>query len=174
VPDFYQGTELWDLSLVDPDNRRPVDLPLRASLMETIGPTIDWRELASAWPDGRIKLALIERLLALRREFREVFANGSYRPLSVTGLHRDEIIAFARVHGRDAMIVACGRHFGRATNGGRRWPSPEAWDARVSLPGFSDFSNLLGGRATIAGSELVVSDVFDGLPVAVLLARHSE
>jgi (1->4)-alpha-D-glucan 1-alpha-D-glucosylmutase len=174
VPDFYQGTELWDLSLVDPDNRRPIDLPLRASLMETIGPTIDWRELATAWPDGRIKLALIQRLLALRREFREVFANGAYQPLSVTGLHRDGIIAFARVHGRDAMIVACGRHFGRATNGGRRWPSAEAWDARVSLLGFSDLSNLLGGPATIAGSELVVADVFDGLPVAVLLARHSE
>jgi (1->4)-alpha-D-glucan 1-alpha-D-glucosylmutase len=110
----------------------------------------------------------------LRGEFPEIFANGTYQPLGVTGRHRDEIIAFARVHGHDAMIVVCGRHFGRATNGGRRWPSPDAWHARVSLPGFSDLSNLLGERATMAGSELVVSDVFDGIPLAVLVARHSE
>jgi (1->4)-alpha-D-glucan 1-alpha-D-glucosylmutase len=173
APDFYQGTELWDLSLVDPDNRRPVDLPLRASLMETIDPTTDWRELATAWPDGRIKLALTHRLLALRGEFPEVFANGAYLPLSVTGPHRDEIIAFARVQGRDAVIVVCGRHFGRATNGGRRWPSVEAWDARVSLPGFFDLGNLLGGPATIDGTELAISDAFDALPVALLHARHA-
>jgi (1->4)-alpha-D-glucan 1-alpha-D-glucosylmutase len=174
VPDFYQGTELWELSLVDPDNRRPVDLPLRASLMETIGPTIDWRRLATAWPDGRIKLALTHRLLTLRKEFQAIFTNGAYRPLDVTGLHRDEIIAFARVSGHDAIIVVCGRHFGRATNGGRRWPLREAWNARVSVLGFSAISHLLAGGATIAGSELVISDLFDVLPVTLLHARVTE
>ena len=171
VPDFYQGTELWELSLVDPDNRRPADLLLRASLMETIGRTIDWRELATAWPDGRIKLALTHWLLTLRREFPAIFANGAYRSLDVAGLHRDEIIAFARVSGHDATIVVCGRHFGRTTNGGRQWPLREAWNAKVSVRGFSAIGNLLAGGATIAGSELAISDLFDALPVALLHAR---
>src|SRR5262249_8024073 len=100
VPDFYQGTELWELSLVDPDNRRPVDLSARASLLHSVGGAICWRELTDQWADGRIKLALIHRLLALRREFPQVFAIGRYRPLEVAGRDHDEIIAFARDDGR--------------------------------------------------------------------------
>jgi (1->4)-alpha-D-glucan 1-alpha-D-glucosylmutase len=172
VADFYQGSELWDLSLVDPDNRRLVDLPLRASLLNSIGTKTDWRELAAKWSDGRIKFALVSRQLALRRQFPDVFANGSYHPLDVVGPHRDEIIAFARISGRDAIIVACGRLFGRATDRGKRWPSRDAWNARVSVHGFSNINNLLAGNATIGGSELVISDVFDVLPVALLHAQH--
>jgi (1->4)-alpha-D-glucan 1-alpha-D-glucosylmutase len=66
VPDFYQGTEFWDLSLVDPDNRRSVDFAARASTLASIGQAPDWPALAGAWPDGRIKLALTRSLLALR------------------------------------------------------------------------------------------------------------
>jgi (1->4)-alpha-D-glucan 1-alpha-D-glucosylmutase len=172
VPDLYQGSELWELSLVDPDNRRPVDLALRASLLESIGTTIDWHELAAKWPDGRIKLALVSRQLALRRQFPDVFANGSYHPLDVSGPHRDEIIAFARISGRDAIIVACGRLFGRATDHGTRWPSRHAWNARVSLHGFSDIGNLLAEGAKVAGPELDVSDVFQVFPVTLLHAQH--
>jgi len=81
VPDFYQGTELWDLSLVDPDNRRPVDFPSRAQALRSLTENPDWPALAHAWPDGRIKLALTARLLALRQELAKVFAEGDYRPL---------------------------------------------------------------------------------------------
>src|SRR5260370_17876341 len=64
VPDFYQGTEFWDLALVDPDNRRPVDFSARA--LQPLAKSASWRSLAKAWPDGRIKLALTARVLAVR------------------------------------------------------------------------------------------------------------
>ncbi len=172
VPDFYQGTELWDLSLVDPDNRRPVDLPMRASLLKSIGGDVDWRELADHWPDGRIKLALIRQHLALRQQLPELFANGSYRPLDIVGPNSDEIIAFARISGRDAIIVVCGRSFGRATDYGRLWPSGEAWNARLPLEGFSDISNVLAAGKKIPGPRLAISELFDVLPVALLRAQH--
>jgi (1->4)-alpha-D-glucan 1-alpha-D-glucosylmutase len=171
VPDFYQGSELWDLSLVDPDNRRPVDLALRASLLNSIASDIDWHALVGRWFDGRVKLALIHRQLALRRQFPGVFAGASYHPLAVAGLHRDEIVAFARTDGRDAVIVVCGRLFARASGSGRRWPSRDAWDATVSIEGFSEVRDLLAGGRKIAGAPLNVSDLFDALPVALLHAQ---
>src|SRR5262249_58261871 len=79
VPDFYQGTEFWDLALVDPDNRRPVDFAARASALNAIGQPPDWRALASTWPDARLKFALSQQLVARRQQLPDVFANGSYR-----------------------------------------------------------------------------------------------
>src|SRR6201994_1818624 len=79
VPDFYQGTEFWDLSLVDPDNRRPVNFAARAEALAT-SQTPDWATLAQTWPDGRIKLALTAHLLKLRSHLAEVFADGDYQP----------------------------------------------------------------------------------------------
>src|SRR5664279_1346969 len=101
VPDFYQGTEFWDLSLVDPDNRRPVNFSERASLLPALEHP-DWPSLAQHWPDGHIKLAWTRHLLKLRTEMADVFTDGDYRPLPVSGPHRDHIIAFARRRGRDA------------------------------------------------------------------------
>jgi (1->4)-alpha-D-glucan 1-alpha-D-glucosylmutase len=172
VPDFYQGTELWDLSLVDPDNRRPVDLGARASLLASIGETPDWRALAQSWPDGRIKLAVTRRHLALRQQLPHVFTDGAYRPLAVEGTHRHEIVAFARVSGRDAVIVACGRSFGRATDNGRQWPSGDAWDATLAVDGFSGIGDVLEAGRTMAGPKLAVSELFDVLPVALLRAQY--
>ncbi len=171
VPDIYQGSELWDLSLVDPDNRRPVDLAMRASLLTSIDTDVDWSGLAGQWPDGRIKLALVHRLLALRQQFPQVFANGSYQPLEVAGPHGDEIIAFARISGPDAIIVVCGRLFGRATDHGKRWPSGQAWSARLPLRQFSELRNVLAAGAKMAGPELVMSDAFAIIPVALLHAQ---
>src|SRR5207245_9324763 len=102
VPDFYQGTELWDLSLVDPDNRRPVDFELRASMRSLQGSEPDWQALRESWPDGGMKLALTARLLALRQESPALFWDGAYAPLEVRGPHANEVLAFARVRGRDA------------------------------------------------------------------------
>src|SRR5690606_26999611 len=74
VPDFYQGTELWDFSLVDPDNRRPVDFERRRK--ELAAAPAEWAELAANWRDGRIKLALTRALLQVRNEFSETFRRG--------------------------------------------------------------------------------------------------
>jgi (1->4)-alpha-D-glucan 1-alpha-D-glucosylmutase len=173
IPDFYQGTEFWDLSLVDPDNRRPVDFAALASALTSIDAKPDWRALASTWPDGRIKFALTRALLALRRRLPDIFTDGSYRPLAITGPHRNEIIAFARLAGRDAVIVVTGRRFGRATEKGRKWPSGGAWNAWVVTEGFSAMSNVLAGGNVMTAPTLAASDLFDVLPVAVLQAQYA-
>lgn len=94
VPDFYQGTELWDFSLVDPDNRRPVDFAARRQMLRQSH--VNCADLAMHWRDGRIKLALTQNLLRLRREFADVFRRGSYEPLPVSGPHTGHVISFAR------------------------------------------------------------------------------
>jgi (1->4)-alpha-D-glucan 1-alpha-D-glucosylmutase len=173
VPDFYQGTELWDLSLVDPDNRRPVEFGTRASLLPSLDAAADWRALAASWSDGRIKFAVTRRHLALRAHLQDVFAHGSYRPLKVTGPHANEVIAFARISGRNAVIVACGRLFGRATDGGRRWPSGTDWNASLALEEFADITDVLAAGEKIAGPRVSVSQLFDALPLALLRAQHA-
>jgi (1->4)-alpha-D-glucan 1-alpha-D-glucosylmutase len=172
VPDLYQGSELWDLSLVDPDNRRPVDFDARAATMSTLAEPCDWRALAASWPDGRIKLALMRRLLALRQELPQLFTSGAYRPLKVAGEHRDNVVAFARTSGRDAVIVACGRLFARATANGRRWPSGKAWDAALAVDGFGTISNLLTPGAPTKGPRLAAAELFETVPVALLRAQR--
>src|SRR5437870_2900054 len=174
IPDFYQGTEFWDLALVDPDNRRPVDFAARASALASIGAAPDWRALASTWPDGRVKLALMRGLLALRQEFADLFTHGSYRPLDVIGPHRREIIAFARLGERNAIVVVSGRLFGRATQEGRRWPPSQAWNASVLAEGFSAMRNLLAAGKPLPGPRLPVADLFDVLPIALLQAQYTQ
>ena len=166
VPDFYQGTEFWDLSLVDPDNRRPVDFAERASVLASIENPA-WESLVQHWPDGHIKLAWTRRLLKLRTELAELFARGDYQPLEITGPHGDHVIAFARRRGRDAAIVAVAKSFALLSQGGRVWPRAEAYDGAVSVNGYAVESII--GKAGAA--ELRLSDIFQHLPVAVLKAR---
>jgi (1->4)-alpha-D-glucan 1-alpha-D-glucosylmutase len=175
VPDFYQGTELWDLSLVDPDNRRPVDFAARAAALTDIAENPDWHRLAQDWPSGRIKFALTRHLLALRQRFEKLFTNGSYRPLQVVGPGRDEIIAFARSSGREGVVVVAGRHFGRSTNKGRVWPSTDAWaGTAVKADGFSSLRPLIGAGPRVDGSELPVPELFGALPIAILGAEFAD
>lgn len=164
VPDFYQGTELWDLSFVDPDNRRPVDFAARAVLAATT--TLHWQELATDWRDGRIKLAWTRHLLRLRAEYAGVFTHGAYRPLEVEGRHRDHVIAFARQRGRDAVIVVVARRFAPFTGDGREWPRADAFDAAVRTPGY-----MLRGTAS-HHSRLSLAQAFSFAPVAVLPASR--
>jgi (1->4)-alpha-D-glucan 1-alpha-D-glucosylmutase len=105
IPDLYQGTELWDFSLVDPDNRRPVDWPRRIHGL----PTESLDALASAWRDGRVKQALIMRVLGLRRRLPLLFAEGDYRPLRAEGPFANAVVSFTRRHGDSWMLVACPR-----------------------------------------------------------------
>src|SRR6185312_2275279 len=83
VPDFYQGTELWDFSLVDPDNRRPVDFTARDATLDT-GAT-DMAAITENWADGRLKLFWTRHLLDMRARHAKVFTDGDYRPLAVEG-----------------------------------------------------------------------------------------
>jgi len=165
VPDFYQGTELWDFSLVDPDNRRPVDFAERARVLRSLE-TPDWDRLAQDWPSGHLKMAWTRHLLNLRTELSDVFANGDYQPLEVTGSHRDHVIAFARRYGRKAAIVVVPRWFAALSDGGRAWPRPESYDAALNVNGYA-----VHGFADADASELRLSDLLRHLPVAALKAR---
>jgi (1->4)-alpha-D-glucan 1-alpha-D-glucosylmutase len=166
VPDFYQGTEFWDLSLVDPDNRRPVDFAERAAVLAaTENP--DWEALTAHWADGHIKLAWTRALLKLRTELADVFTHGHYEPLEVNGAHRDHIIAFARRRGHEAAITVVAKSFAPMTQGGRAWPRVEAFDATVNLGGYA-----VKGIDSEAGA-IPVSVLFRHLPAAVLKARHA-
>jgi (1->4)-alpha-D-glucan 1-alpha-D-glucosylmutase len=166
VPDFYQGTEFWDLSLVDPDNRRPVDFTERAVVLASLEAP-DWESLAQNWSNGHLKLAWTRHLLKLRTELADVFAHGDYRPLEITGPHGDHVIAFARRHGREAVITAVAKSFAPMSQGGRVWPRADAYDGALNLKGYS-----VEGMVSEAGvSEVRLSALFRHLPVAVLKAR---
>jgi (1->4)-alpha-D-glucan 1-alpha-D-glucosylmutase len=164
VPDFYQGTEFWDLSLVDPDNRRPVDFNARADVLKSLG-TTDWSTLAGSWANGHIKLAWTARLLQLRSQLADVFTSGDYHALEVSGPHRDHVVAFARRRGKDACIVAVARHFAAFTDGGRDWPRGAAFEGALSLRGFAPENTQANEE------ELPLSALFSEMPVAVLKAR---
>jgi (1->4)-alpha-D-glucan 1-alpha-D-glucosylmutase len=106
VPDLYQGCEFWDFSLVDPDNRRPVDVAARAAALDA---GLEPAMLLANWRDGRVKQAVIARVLALRGRTPALFAEGSYLPLKVEGPAAKHVIAFGRVHEGRAALVAVGR-----------------------------------------------------------------
>jgi (1->4)-alpha-D-glucan 1-alpha-D-glucosylmutase len=171
VPDFYQGAEFWDLSLVDPDNRRAVDFGARISALEALGDEPDWHALAGRWQDGRIKLALMRRLLALRRRFPDLFTNGTYRPIEVSGPDQENIVAYARSSGGVAVIIAVARLFGGATDHGRRWPAAGAWNASLALDRFVDIDDMLQPGRRIAAPTPALAGLLGDLPCAILQAR---
>ena len=166
VPDFYQGTEFWDLSLVDPDNRRPVDFAERAAVLASLE-TPDWENLVQNWPNGHLKLGWTRYLLKIRTELADVFAHGDYRPLEISGPHRDHVIAFARRRGRDAAIVAVAKSFAAFSQSGRVWPRAESYDGTVNVRGYS----VEGMSGETGAGELHLSALFQHLPAAVLKAR---
>jgi (1->4)-alpha-D-glucan 1-alpha-D-glucosylmutase len=169
VPDFYQGTEFWDLSLVDPDNRRPVNFAARASVLAAVEQP-DWASLAQHWTDGRIKLAWTRQLLKLRGELADVFAGGDYEPLEVTGPHSDHVIAFARRQGRDAAIVAVGRSLAPMSGAGRVWPGADAYQGSVITTGY----RVEDAEETGGASGLPLASLFKHMPVAVRRATLTQ
>jgi (1->4)-alpha-D-glucan 1-alpha-D-glucosylmutase len=95
VPDIYQGTEIWDYSLVDPDNRRPVDYELRSQMLKSLSRATPG-ELMKTWPDGRIKLFMTKHLLQLRRGHADLFERGEYLPLHTSGMFAESCVSFVR------------------------------------------------------------------------------
>jgi (1->4)-alpha-D-glucan 1-alpha-D-glucosylmutase len=166
VPDFYQGTEFWDLSLVDPDNRRPVDFAERADVLKQVERP-DWQDLAHDWPNGHVKLAWTRHLLRLRNELADVFANGDYEPLEISGPHRDHVIAFARRRGRHAVIAAVARWHAPFSEQGRAWARGEIFEGEVHIDGYS-----LTGAGKPDSSRVPLASLFRHLPVAALKAGY--
>ena len=168
MPDFYQGSEYWDLSLVDPDNRRPVDFADRERALST--DVADFEELAAHWTDGHVKLALSHRLLRLRHDFAELLRRGSYAPRSVTGPARAHIIAFTRQWKNDELLIAVGRHFAPLTNGGRQWLA--GVEAKFESEPDQSYQDLLGTAPQLSVDNLDFSVLMQSIPVAVLLRRR--
>ena len=106
IPDLYQSTEFWDFSLVDPDNRRPVDFAAREAALDADGSP---PELLAHWRDGRVKQAILHRVLLLRARLPGLFTAGAYVPIKAEGPAADHVVAFARVHDGGAVIVAASR-----------------------------------------------------------------
>jgi (1->4)-alpha-D-glucan 1-alpha-D-glucosylmutase len=176
VPDFYQGSELWDLNLVDPDNRRPVDWAVRERLLDEVLTALAAgrdraafaHELVKTKADGRVKLFLIHEGLAFRRARRALFETGAYRALEARGAYAEHVCAFARVTDDAAAVTVIPRLLAR--RGVDAVPlGIEYWaDTRLELPA------ALGGRFTnvLTGERLqtVPADGGAGLPLADALA----
>ena len=173
VPDIYQGNETWDYSLVDPDNRRPVDYAKRREMLAGLT-NANPEELLASWPDGRIKLFATTRLLRFRREHPALFLHGSYTALRATGALADSCVAFAREHEGKWIVVVAPRLSSRigfpAT--GERWQ-----DTALELP---EAATRAGARELFTGRELHadgnalrVSEALAVLPFAVYAAPAS-
>jgi (1->4)-alpha-D-glucan 1-alpha-D-glucosylmutase len=169
VPDTYQGCELWDLSLVDPDNRCPVDFGLRRTMLAQ---EADPAELLASWQDGRIKQHVVTRALALRRTTPALFA-GDYAPLQTSGQYAERLVAFARRAADATLIVIVPRLVAPLLND-VEIPAPPAaaWgDTRIALPdlpgGFLH-NVLTGNTIEPAPDGLAVAEALADLPVALL------
>ncbi len=162
VPDFYQGCEAWDFSLVDPDNRRPVDYELRRRLLAAGGAP---HELLRRWKDGAIKVRVMQALLAFRRRHPALFAQGAYRPLEAEGAFGELVVAFAREAASEAIVVIVPRLTARLACP----PLGLVWDdTAVRRPGAGEMIDLVTGKKTPASDRLVLADVLGELPFAVL------
>ncbi len=151
VPDIYQGNEVWNFALVDPDNRRPVDYKRRAEMLSCLSSKTP-EELLQNWPDGRIKMFLTQRALHFRNEHVDLFRSGNYLPLRASGTFADHCIAFARQLDRHAVIVIVPRLSSRLGFPpiGDRWK-----DTTIELPeGFP----LERWRQVITGHEFWIKD----------------
>ncbi|NML31571.1 malto-oligosyltrehalose synthase [Paraburkholderia antibiotica] len=197
IPDLYQGTELWDFSLVDPDNRRPVDFAQRETwLAPTQTPP---SEFLTGWRDGRVKLGVIQRLLALRTHLPELLSQGTYLPLAVRGKHASNVIAFARRHGNawavvlasrlamglldaggaaggaEATAAADGTRGAHGTHADLPLVEPALWeDTAVEMPADLSARALFDWLSPAApkvdnGSLLYLRDALAAMPVAVLV-----
>lgn len=176
VPDFYQGTELWDFSLVDPDNRRPVDYQRRFELLDGLaGDDVAVEELLDQWRDGRVKMFVTQRSLALRNRLRTLFERGAYARLSATGSANEHVCAFERSDDEAAVIVAVPRLCASLVRPGQL-PVGDVWNGQaLELRAQSrNWRNIFTGEqlsATDIGAgeaSLSLAEVFRSFPIAVL------
>jgi (1->4)-alpha-D-glucan 1-alpha-D-glucosylmutase len=193
VPDFYQGTELWDLHLVDPDNRGLVDYAARVDALNALEPLLaavqagagdrraSVRELLRAWPDGRIKLFVTAAGLRARRHHSEVLLRGAYLPIASEPHGSASVVAFGRELDDTRLLVAVSRLTAELPTAEDALPIGDAWAGhRLPLPSgwrHTAMTDVLTGstmlpRADADGPDgsLDTADVFGALPVALLIA----
>jgi len=190
VPDTYQGTELWDFSLVDPDNRRPVDYALRHSMLQKLderlaSPGVDGRllarELIGSKEDGRVKLYVNALALRCRREHPGLFSIGEYLPGESIGAKREHVFAFARRHGEAVAVAVVPRLLTQITREPMELPLGDAWqDTQVLIPGLRAgfrWKNLFTGmyladNETNGQQTWALRQVLEDFPIALLIAER--
>jgi (1->4)-alpha-D-glucan 1-alpha-D-glucosylmutase len=181
VPDFYQGTELWDLSMVDPDNRRPVDFSVRAACLNRIM-VEEKRDMHSLirrlWDsreDGEVKLFLIYRALKARNLNHALFQSGGYLPLYAEGRYRDCVIAYARMFEGDWAITIAPRFLTSLVKEDEM-PLGAKWeDTRIVLQGSppSTWKDAVTGQIIRGEGEIMIGGALNRFPAALLLGTVS-
>ena len=193
IPDFYQGTEIWDFNLVDPDNRRPVDYSVRKALlqeikrkMESYGPDLSGfhKELLRNWEDGSIKLYVTSKALNYRKANQALFLEGGYLPLASEGDLREHVCAFARYRGGKGILVIVPRFLTYLVKAGEEPFGEEVWkDSWMMIPEeitgdqfrnvFTD--EMIGVKLQEGKRGVALAEVFKKFPVALLeIKKESE
>ncbi len=189
VPDFYQGSELWDLSLVDPDNRRPVDFKLRCRYLDSMAPLLDpsapenvmvsaVSEMLGNWEDGRIKQYLTAAGLRLRREHQALFLEGDYFAMNAIGDRQDRLAVIARAN-RESVLIAIAPRLTAGLAEVDRWLplGEDFWkNTEIEIPvewSTLLFRDRLTGRPIRPGAgpdaRIRIADVLQFCPVALLV-----
>jgi (1->4)-alpha-D-glucan 1-alpha-D-glucosylmutase len=168
VPDIYQGNEIWNFLLVDPDNRWPIDYKLRREMLSFLTSSTP-EELMQNWPDGRIKMFLTQRLLHFRNKHPDLFRHGNYLPLAGSGILDECCVSFARELDRQWILVIAPRLASRVgfPPVGERWQ-----DTAIELPkdfGLENARDILSNRqAHIRDRQLLLADALSALPFAAI------
>ncbi|MGD0075848.1 MAG: malto-oligosyltrehalose synthase [Candidatus Binataceae bacterium] len=184
VPDLYQGTELWDDNLIDPDNRRPVDFAVRRAMLEEISrdaeaePFALLKKLLARPCDGRVKMYVTRCALQFRRKHHALFATGAYLPLQASGERARNVISFARRSGSQQVIIAAGRFFMSLGVTANSFPDRDQW-ANTTLAMPPDFAcerytNLftdckVDSRLRNGARHVPMDELFAHMPVAMLV-----
>lgn len=165
VPDTYRGSEGWDFSLVDPDNRRPVDYDRLHAMLDEVQRGAITPEMVENAADGRLKLALIQRTLGFRRDFPDYFAGAGYEPIAAQGEKAAHALAFRRTNAGNGILVIVPRLLVGLTDGVERPPTGAVWgDTRLAIEG--TYRSIFTGEI-IGGGEVVISKALGYCPVGL-------
>ncbi|MDQ3950939.1 MAG: malto-oligosyltrehalose synthase, partial [Gemmatimonadota bacterium] len=184
TPDTYQGDELWNNALVDPDNRRPVNYEHRRAFLAELGatdatgdaPATLLRDLARAPEDPRLKLLVVRQALHARRTRPALFREGDYIPLAATGAYANHVVGFARRRGGEVALTIVPRLTMPLLRGERKQVIGEAWgDTRLALPSdlaaFTWHSALTGRDLQPSGGDVGLAGLLTELPLELLIGR---
>ncbi|PZV10351.1 MAG: malto-oligosyltrehalose synthase [Leptolyngbya sp.] len=181
VPDLYQGCELWDLSLVDPDNRRPVDYAQRQAYLQEIQAGIEtdclslMKDLLATKEDGRVKLFLTYRILQARQNYQMLFQQGDYQPLEVSGIFADHLIAFARTFEGQMAIAIAPRFLSHVIQPNELPLDRSVWqDTQINLPSTmpEQWINVITTQSLLAKAAIKAGDALQQFPVALLISQN--
>ncbi|NTD97504.1 malto-oligosyltrehalose synthase [Agrobacterium tumefaciens] len=173
IPDVYQGTELWDLSMVDPDNRRPVDYEKRLDFQSAK----DGQSLQNLWDErysGKIKLWLTKRLATIRKNHQQLFENGEYIPLQVEGKYKQKVVAFARKLHNEWLIVVTSLGLAALVNDKTAAPNQFDWaDTQIMLPAnapieWDDLISEKSGIKDILNKGILINQMLSEVPVGLI------